>query len=438
MRKKVLVRGPALSRSGYGEQTRFALRSLQRFEDRFDIYLINTTWGATSWMAADTPERRWFDFLLKKTIVASQNGPFEFDISIQVTIPNEWEELAPINIGFTAGIEANRITPVWVEKANLMDHIIVVSHHAKAGFVETSYEAQNRQTGEHIPDFRCTTPVTVANFPAREFKGVDLDLDITTSFNFLTVAQNGPRKNMGNTINWFVEEFKDEPDVGLVLKIFNADNSTIDFYRTKDMIDRTTRAYPDMKCSIYLCHGEMTDEELHGLYTHPAIKGLVSIAHGEGFGLPLFEAVCSGLPVIAPEWGGPLDFLYAPVKKKGSKRLRMRPHFLRVDYDLHQVQPEAHWEGVIQPESAWTFSKEASYRSALRGLLKNHKMHVSRAKKLQKHILEKISFDNQSEIFANAVLETAGDSVEPPQDTSKLAPPPPSAETPEKSVITFT
>ena len=47
MRKKVLVRGPALTRSGYGEHTRFVLRSLRTYEDKFDIYLIAVNWGHT-------------------------------------------------------------------------------------------------------------------------------------------------------------------------------------------------------------------------------------------------------------------------------------------------------------------------------------------------------------------------------------------------------
>ena len=45
MKKKILVRGPVLSQSGYGEQARFALRSLRSREDLFDIYVqpINYT-----------------------------------------------------------------------------------------------------------------------------------------------------------------------------------------------------------------------------------------------------------------------------------------------------------------------------------------------------------------------------------------------------------
>ena len=42
MKKEVLVRGPALSQSGYGEHTRFVLRALRAREDEFNIYVLPT------------------------------------------------------------------------------------------------------------------------------------------------------------------------------------------------------------------------------------------------------------------------------------------------------------------------------------------------------------------------------------------------------------
>ena len=50
MKKRILVRGPVLSRSGYGEQARFAVRSLRAYEDNFEIFIIPTSWGKTSWV----------------------------------------------------------------------------------------------------------------------------------------------------------------------------------------------------------------------------------------------------------------------------------------------------------------------------------------------------------------------------------------------------
>ena len=36
---------------------------------------------------------------------------------------------------------------------------------------------------------------------------------------------------------------------------------------------------------------------------------MVSFTHGEGFGRPLLEASAVGLPVIASNWSGQVDFL---------------------------------------------------------------------------------------------------------------------------------
>ena len=45
MRKKILIRGPVLSQSGYGEQARFAMRAIRSREDLFDIFLLPLNWA---------------------------------------------------------------------------------------------------------------------------------------------------------------------------------------------------------------------------------------------------------------------------------------------------------------------------------------------------------------------------------------------------------
>ena len=68
MKKKILLKGPLLTRSGYGEQARFALRSLKSREDLFDIYIQPLQWGSTSWIASTDDEREWIDKTIEKTI----------------------------------------------------------------------------------------------------------------------------------------------------------------------------------------------------------------------------------------------------------------------------------------------------------------------------------------------------------------------------------
>ena len=97
--------------------------------------------------------------------------------------------------------------------------------------------------------------------------------------------------------------------------------------------------YPEAKCKLYLLHGDMTDEEMSGLYKHPKVKAVLSTTHGEGYGLPLFEAAYSGIPVVTHGWSGQADFLY--VDKK--------PMFAECDYNLGPIGKDAVWQGVLEP-----------------------------------------------------------------------------------------
>lgn len=401
MKKKIIVSGPGLTRSGYGEQCRFALRSLRAYEDRFDIYFNPLNWGNTSWVSEDDEERTWMDGLIKKTMGYDQ-AKGKYDISLQVTIPNEWKNMATINIGYTAGIETNMVSPEWIQASKGMNKIIVVSNHSKKVFENTGYVMSNEQTGE-TSDFRCTTPIEVVNFPARNLEPENIDLDLPNKFNFLTIAQWSPRKNIKNTVRWFVEEFFDQ-DVGLIIKANMSKNCLLDRTKIHGKLNAALDKpeYKDRKCKVHLLHGDMTDKEMAGLYHHPKVKAYLTLTHGEGFGLPIFEAVQAGLPVIAPDWSGHTDFLYAPSNSKTKSKLR--PHFAKVDFDLNTVQQRAVWDGVIQKDSKWAFARQGSYKMNLRKVYKDYTQYKSTAKRLQKFVLKEFTDDKMYKQFADAVL----------------------------------
>ena len=357
MKKRLFFRGPLLTRSGYGEQSRFALRALRSRPDLFEIFIQPLQWGQTSWINEDSVDRQWIDNTIEKTIAYVQQGG-TYDVSFQVTIPNEWEKIAPINVGYTAGIETTKVAPPWIQKGDDMDLIVVVSDHARDSYKDTVYTAQNPQTQQQV-EVQLQTPIVTVNYPAKTFDELpEVKLDLDYDFNFLTVAQFGPRKNLPNTVNWFVEEFRNE-QVGLVVKTNIAKNSVVDrekiFHDLKNLLNTK---YPDRKCKVYLLHGDMTDEEMHSLYKHPNIKALVALTHGEGFGLPLFECAYSGVPVICAGWSGQLDFLY-------DKENKVR-NFYDVAYDLQPVAPEVVWDGVIIKESMWAYPREQSARQKMR------------------------------------------------------------------------
>jgi glycosyltransferase involved in cell wall biosynthesis len=353
----------------------------------------------TSWLWEDNEERKEIDALLKKTIkYVNSNGDDEkFDLSIQVTIPNEWEKIAPINIGVTAGIETTAITTEWIEKSFLMDKIITISKHSMDIFVNTVYQATNNHSGE-TQDFKCIVPVEYVSYPVRKFDPKDIDLNLTTDFNFLTMAQLSPRKNVQQLIKCFVEKFGDNENVGLIVKANTAKNSLIDKVSTLNSFKQLLADYEDRKCKIYLLHGFLNDEEMAGLYTHPKIHAFVSTTHGEGFGLPLFESTYYGLPVIATDWSGHLDFLYKPVKQKSGK-IKFKHMFERISYQLKPVEEEAVWDGVIAKESMWAYPEGGSIKMALDEVYRDHGRFVKRAKELQKWVCKEFTEKKKYEEF---------------------------------------
>ena len=373
---------------------------MSRHPDRYDLYLDATSWGQTGWLWKDNEERRYIDALLIKTQQFVQHGG-QFDASIQVTIPNEWKKIAPINIGYTAGIESNVVSPAWVDKSSIVDRIIVVSNHAKNGFDQAKYEVRNGQTNEVMGQTSCNTPIDVVHYPVRKFENANIDLNFETDFNFLVVAQNGPRKNVKNTIKWFVEKFKDNSNVGLVLKIFKHGNCTMDYYYMETFLKTTLQGFEDYKCKVYLLHGDMTDEEMTSLYQHKKIKAFVTLTHGEGYGLPLFEAAYNGLPIIAPDWSGHVDFLHMTTRDK--KKKRKSAMFAKVDYELKPVQKEAVWKDVIEEFTEWCYPKKDSYKMALSDVYNSYEKHKSKAQKLKKYILENFKENNICEQFVESV-----------------------------------
>jgi len=398
MKQKIVVKGPVLSQSGYGEQARFALRCLRSREDIFDIYVIPTNWGQTGWVSEANEERTWTDQRIAQTHIFTQQGG-QFDMSLQVTIPNEWEKLAPINIGYTAGIETTKVAPVWIQKANAMDKIIVVSNHSKDVFESSNYQGQNNQTGETV-HLTCQTPITAVNYPVRHFEKEKLDLKLDYDFNYLAISQWGPRKNFDNLVKWFLEENFDQ-EVGLVLKTSVKNNSIIDREHTGSRLKSLLRNFggENCKCKVYLVHGDLSPEEMNGLYQHPKIKALVSTAHGEGFGLPLFEAAYNGLPVIVSGWSGHCDFLYMPDARRTSGK--KKPMFASVEYDLQNVQKEAVWDNVIQADSQWAFPREASFKRRLREVRSEYSRFKRNATKLKKYLIENFTEEQKYEEFCD-------------------------------------
>lgn len=395
---KILLEAPILTKSGYGEHSRFAFRALQTLPGAFnaaEVFVNPLNWGKTGWISEESEEKTMIDQCILNFgsyvnhCRTNKTNP-EWDLQIFVGIPNEFVKRAPYSVCITAGIETDRVDPSWLAKTKEgIQKIIVPSLHSKLGFTDTSYEMLNQEKNEKTL-LECVSKVDVVPYPHKLIQPKDIDFTLDTDFNFLSVSLFSPRKNMQNLITWFVEEFKND-SVGLVLKTALACGSIMDREETEKTLQQTLSAHKDRKCKVYLLHGDLSEEELHSLYCRDDIHAYTTTTHGEGYGLPIFEAAYSGMPIVATDWSAHLDFLSGPYME--NKKIKQKKLFARVEYDIKPIPQSVVWKDIIPEGSQWAYPKETSFKQQMRNVYKNYGMYKKWATSLKSHILKEYAQD---------------------------------------------
>lgn len=314
--KKVLLKGPVFTNSGYGVHSRQVFNALLTRKN-IDLYVQPTNWGNTSWILDKNFEGGVVEKLL--TFCRKQKNDTIFDESYQVMTPDEWESLALINIGITAGFECDILKESWIDFTNSMDHVIVPSNFTKSAFIKTSKDSKKK----------LKTKISVINEHYFEsFKNLTPDKEVLSSLkykkNILIMGQItssnslADRKNIIKTIKTAISFVKDTNDIGIVLKINAGKNSKV----LKDlMVNKIKESINKLYYEkITFLFGSLNVTDLFDLYNSNNISCFLSGSRAEGWGLPFLEAAACGLPVIATDYSAYKEFL--------------EDDFLKVDYDL--------------------------------------------------------------------------------------------------------
>ena len=432
MKKIVLLCAPFSSRSGYGDHARDLFEALH-LSDKYDLKIIDVPWGdcPMNALSLDNPVHS----AIKESMLTPDNPLNQQpDIYIDIRIPNEFEQHGKYNIGITAGIETTGVSHKWVEGCNKMDMIIVPSFHSKKTFTSVVYDKmQNTPDGKQtkIGELKVEKPIEVI------FEGVDDDVykplnkdeiseeffewlnnEVPEKFAFLFVGQwtGGPktkfgedRKDIAKLIKVFYESFankKKQP--ALILKTNGATYSIMDREEILYKMKEIKKMFPsDWKLpNVYLLHGDFDKKEMNELYNHPKVKAMVSFTHGEGFGRPLLEATMVGLPVIASNWSGQIDFL-------------SKEHSALINGQLDLVPKSAVWKDIIIPESSWFYIYENEAYKILNNAFKDYDTFKAGTKKLMDKNREKYTIKNMSSILLS-VIERA--TKEQPQQVNITLP----------------
>lgn len=202
----------------------------------------------------------------------------------------------PVTTGLTAqmnfqafGWEEDRVPHEYIDWFNReLDGIGTMSD-----FVTESL----KKSGLHIP---VKTIGIGVRLPDRYDELPSYPLHTGKTIRLLHISSAFPRKGVDVLLEAFFEAFTSDDDVCLILKTFpNIHNKTV------EQLARLKKKYPHGP-EVEHIDCDLPEEELYGLYK--AASCYVHCARGEGFGLPVAEAMLAGVPVIVCNNSGLADF----------------------------------------------------------------------------------------------------------------------------------
>lgn len=382
--KKIIVRGPILSKSGYGTHSRQIFRWLLSLDHQVSCHI--TPWGITSWYV--NPES--LDGLIGQAMARSNSEASDSDVSIQIQLPHEWSpDLARFNVGVTAGVETDIAPSEWVDAIKSMNMVIVPSNFTKEGLIKAGAPPSKIKV---VPESFSDSLLS-----QRESDLPEIDLtEITTKFNFLLFGQvtsmdpETDRKNLLYTVKWFCEEFEGNRDVGLIVKsnlgtncVFHKEKLSHMF---KSLVSEVRKGeYP----KVYLLNGDMTDDECASLFHSSKVNSLLTLTRGEGYGLPIIDAAAAGLPIIATGWSGHMDYL-----RMGK--------FTKVNYTLNTIPHDKMEKSIFAKGSRWAMPIEEDAKKKMRKSYESQSVPKEWAKDLKEGIQRDYSFSAVSRIYNQA------------------------------------
>ena len=247
-------------------------------------------------LTCHTPEQDWQrDPLLSaaKVVKMRMRDDLPAPGSVDVHLRNTWPPATRDMVGaFNAYVcfawEEAELPPHLVERFNRdLDLMMVTSHFVRDAF---------RHSGVMIP----IEVVGNGCDHVLEVEAAPSPLPPTSRARILHVSSGFARKGPDRLVEAFLRSFRRDDPVELVIKTFPNPDNVI------PSVLRDAAPSLDGRAPIVTVEASYSHAELVGLYKTAAM--VVAPSRGEGFGLPLAEAMALGVPVVTTGYSGQLDF----------------------------------------------------------------------------------------------------------------------------------
>lgn len=286
----VVWRGPVWDPSGYADESRSFVKALAAGEREFAVEDLH--WADA---ICDLPvgESR-----LLKALLNGRRPAYT------ATITNCICTLAAPVAGTSLNIlrttfETDRLPEGWLDYLLAYDEIWVISQHNYRAFVRSWVPPEKLRVVPSCFDETMYRP---------DGETIELPELMQDRFVFLSVFDWDYRKGWDLLLRAYVETFRADEGVGLLLKITRNHEHTIEDVRSQiDGVLQGVGATLDARPDIHLWDMVLAGSEIAALYR--SARAFVLPTRGEGWGRPYMEAMASGLPCIGTNGSGNVDFM---------------------------------------------------------------------------------------------------------------------------------
>lgn len=232
------------------------------------------------------------DPLIQKTFETTGLNP---DIALKLAVPQNLSchtFHGKKRIFYTV-FETTKLAPTWAENLNIMDQVWTPSSWGKEAFINSGVKEELIRVVPEGVDRSIFNPYVSPLKYIKERK----------TFKFLCLGKWEPRKGQDILLHAFKEEFKGDKSVELLLQ---AQNIFLPDFSINVELQNLGFAREELK-NVRFLRGFLPFGDLGKLYK--SADCFVLPTRGEGWGLPIMEAMSCGLPVIATGCTGQLDFM---------------------------------------------------------------------------------------------------------------------------------
>jgi len=362
--KAVRFFGPLSSHTGYGN-------AVANFAKAFAISSVNTKFQLSP--VSD-----------KNSVISKLNnyeGKTEIDFYLHCP-PYNRHKSNSYKVGYFYW-EADRLPRSWSHSINQVDELWVPCELVKEACIASKYRGEIKVIPTPCNDWTAKEKIQIPSGFSRDYVVSD------ETYKFYSIFQWQNRKNWKTLLRSYYKAFSKKDDVILILKVnpLNIAGHTEDLIRP-DIINLKRELNLKYYPPIYLSSKVISSRFIKML--HNTGDCYVAPHHGEGWGMPIHDAMRMGKQIVTTKYGGVTEYL-----DNNSAHI--------INHNLGPVS-DMEWSHLYGNYQRWAYPSELHLSELLKDVYINHKKYKDKGT-LCSEIANSMSVENVSKLIEMEIIK---------------------------------